>query len=168
MLDADTLRQLADLAAPERAFLTVYLDAGDDRSVLDSRFDRIRSLLADQPEETEHFEESLKLAQALLDANMPPKDGALAIYCSWGADLGTAFELPAPVGTRAWMGDAPYVRPAYELLDEHETFAVAVVDNTRTKIYVVASGEAEQEASVRGDVKNSVKKGGWRDRKSVV
>ena len=161
MLNTDTLRQLADLAAPERAFLTVYLDDGDDRSVLDSRWERIRSLLADQPEETQHFEESLGLAEALLVANSPPTGGALAVYCSWGADLGTAFELPAPVGTMAWMGAAPYVRPAYELLDEHETFAVAVVDNTRAKIYVVTASDVEEEASVRGDVKNSVKKGGW-------
>ena len=161
MISAGALRQLSDLVGPERAFLTVYLDAGDDRSVLDSRFARIRSLLADQEEETEHFEKSLDIARGLLDENRAPEGGALVIFASWGADLAVAYPLPVQVGSRAWMGDAPYVRPAYELLDEHETFAVAVVDNTRAKIYLVASGEAEQEGSVRGDVKNSVKKGGW-------
>lgn len=161
MLSADALRQLADLSGSERAFLTVYLDASDDRSVLDSRFARIRSLVSDHEEETQHFEESLALARGLLDEYSAPGGGSLALFTSWGADLAVAFELPHPVGSMAWMGDSPYVRPAFELLDEHEPFAVAVVDNTRARIFVVASGEAEQEASVRGDVKNRVKKGGW-------
>ena len=161
MLTPDILRRLSDLAGPERAFLTVYLDAGDDHSVLDSRFARIRTLLADQPDEAEHFKKSLDTARGLLEEHGAPEGGSLAIFASWGADLSEAYALPAPVGSRVWMGDAPFVRPIYELMDEHETFAVAVVDNTRAKIFLVTADEAAQEASVRGDVKNSVKKGGW-------
>lgn len=161
MLTPDALRQLADLVAPERAFLTVYLDHGDDPSVLESRFSRIRSLLADQPAELEHFDQSLALARQLLESNTPPADGALAIFSSWGADLARSFPLPVPVGTRAWMGDAPFVRPVYELLDEHDTFAVAVVDSTRARVFLVTAEGGSQEASVRGDLKNKVKKGGW-------
>ncbi len=161
MLDAPTLRALADLVGPERAFLTVYLDHGDDPSVLESRFERIRALLADQPEETEHFEQNLALVRGLLAEHEPPAGGALAVFTGWATDLARAFELPEPVGTRVWMGDAPYVRPAYELLDENETFAVAVVDNTSTQIYLVTADEVDEEGRVRGDVKNRVKKGGW-------
>ena len=160
-LDADHLRALSDLVGPERAFLTVYLDAADDRSVLDARFSRIRSLLADQPEETEHFEQNLAVVGKLLDETPAPVGGAVAAYAGWAADLAKSYELPEPVGTRVWMGDAPYVRPAYELLEEHETFAVAVVDNTSSQIFYVAPGEVDEEGRVRGDVKNRVKKGGW-------
>ena len=161
VLDATHLRALSDLAGPERAFLTVYLDAADDRSVLNERFARVRSLLADQPEETEHFEQSLALAQTLLDAHPAPAGGAVVAFAGWAADLAKAYTLPEPVGTRVWMGDAPYVRPAYELLEEHETFAVAVVNNTSARIFFVAPDEVDAEGSVRGDVKNRVKKGGW-------
>ena len=160
-LDADRLRALSDLAGPERAFLTVYLDGDDERSVLDERLSRVRSLLADQPEETEHFEQSLALAEKLLDAHPAPEGGAVVAFAGWAADLAKAYALPEPVGTRVWMGDAPYVRPAYELLEEHETFAVAVVDNTSARIFFVAPGEVDEEGRVRGDVKNRVKKGGW-------
>jgi peptide subunit release factor 1 (eRF1) len=161
VLTADALRPLADLSAPERAFLTLYLDAEDDDSVLDSRLERIRSLLSDQPDETEHFEQSLEVARGLLREHAAPEGGALAVFASWGADLAAAVPLPVAVGSMAWMGDAPYVRPLYEMLDENETFAVAVVDNTRARVFVVSAEEAAQEASVRGDVKNRVKKGGW-------
>ena len=160
-LDADHLRALSDLVGPERAFLTVYLDAADDPSVLDARFVRIRSLLADQPDETEHFEQNLAVVARLLDETPAPPGGAVAAFAGWAADLAKAYELPEPVGTRVWMGDAPYVRPAYELLEEHETFAVAVVDNTSAQIFYVAPGEVDEEGRVRGDVKNRVKKGGW-------
>lgn len=161
MLDASTLRALADLVGPERAFLTVYLDASDDPSVLDARFERIRSLLADQPTETEHFEQNLALVRELLDEHRAPEGGALAVFAGWATDLRQAYELPEPVGTRVWVGDAPFVRPAYELLDEHETFAVAVADNTSAQIYLVTADEVDEEGRVRGDVKNRVKKGGW-------
>ena len=161
MLTPDTLRHLADLAGPERAFLTVYLDAGDDPSVLDSRFARIRSLLADEPAELEHFEQSLKIVRGLLEEHGAPEAGSLVLFTSWGADLRVAYALPVAVGSRAWMGDAPFVRPVYEMMDEHDTFAVAVVDNTRARIFLVTADHTEREGSVRGDVKNSVKKGGW-------
>ena len=160
-LDEDHLRALSDLAGPERAFLTVYLDADDERSVLDERFARVRSLLADQPEETEHFEQNLAVVGRLLDGQAAPAGGAVVAFAGWAADLAKAYPLPEPVGTRVWMGDAPYVRPAYELLEEHETFAVAVVDNTSAKIFFVAPDEVDEEGRVRGDVKNRVKKGGW-------
>lgn len=161
MIDADTLRQLADLAGPERAFLTVYLDDGDDPSVIDADLARIRALLADQPAETEHFEQSLEMAQALVEAHSPPENGSLAIYTSWAGDLRRAYALSDRVGTRVWMGDAPYLRPAYELLDEHETYAAVVLDNSSAQIYLVTSSEVDEQGRVRGDVKNRVKKGGW-------
>ena len=161
MLDAPTLRALADLAGPERAFLTVYLDADDEPSVLDARFDRIRALVAEHPVEAEHFEENLALVQTLLGENAAPAGGALAVYAGWATDLAQAFPLPEPVGTLAWVGDAPYVRPAYELLEEHETFAAAVLDNTSARVFLVTAEDVDEEGRVRGDVKNRVKKGGW-------
>ncbi len=161
MLDAATLRALADLSGPERAFLTIYLDARDEPSVLDPRFQRIRALLADQPAELEHFEESLSMARELVESHESTPDGALAVYTSWAADLRRAYALPEPVGTKVWMGDAPYLRPAAELLDEHETYAAVVVDNKTARIYLVSADEVDEEGRVRGDVKNRVKKGGW-------
>ncbi len=161
MIDAPTLRTLSDLVGPERAFLTVYLDDADDASVLEADLDRIRALLSDQPVEAEHFEESLATVRRLLDENSAPADGSLAVFASWAAGLGKAYTLPEPVGSRVWMGDAPYVRPAYEMLDEHEPYAVAVLDNTSARIYLVEPDEVDEAGRVRGDVKNRVKKGGW-------
>ena len=161
MLDAAALRSLADLAGPERAFLTVYLDAADARQSLDARLADLRGLVADVPVEAEHFDENVRLLGTLLDANAPPEGGALALFVGYAVDLAQAVPLPVPVGTVARIGDAPYVRPAYELLDEHEPFAVAVVDATAARVFLVTADDADAVARVRGDVKNRVKKGGW-------
>ena len=161
MLDLDTLRDLADFAGPERAFLTVYLDHGDAPSVLEADLARIRSLLSDQPAEAEHFEESLAIARELMGEFGPPHGGALAVFASWAGDVRRAYELPEKVGSTVWMGDAPYLRPAYEFVEEHETYAAVVLDNEKARIYLVSADEVDEHGRVRGDVKNRVKKGGW-------
>ena len=161
MIDAPTLRTLADLAGPERAFLTVYLDASDAPDAIDARLEDVASLLADQPEEREHFDENVRIVRRLLGDHDAPEGGALAVYAGYAADLASAYALPVPVGTSVRVGDAPYVRPAYELLDEHEPFVVAVVDASAARVFLVTADDAEAVARVRGDVKNRVKKGGW-------
>ncbi len=161
MLDAARLRALADLAGPERAFLTAYLDAADAPQALSARLDELRALVADEPAEADHFDENVRLVRDLLDAHRPPDGGALALFAGFAADLAEAHELPVPVGTVARIGDAPYVRPAYELLDEHEPFVAVVADATAARVFLVTADDADAVARVRGDVKNRVKKGGW-------
>lgn len=161
MLDAARLRALADLAGPERAFLTVYLDADDAPATLDGHVDRLATLLDGHGDEREHFDENVRIVRELVAANAVPEGGSLAVFAGFAADLAEAHPLPVPVGTVARIGDAPYVRPAYELLDEHEPFVVVVADATAARVFLVTADDADAVARVRGDVKNRVKKGGW-------
>ena len=160
MLDRLDLQALAEMEAPERAFLSVYLSGRDARAGLDHHFRTIRALLAEEPEEREHFEENLKLAEPLLEA-FPSDAEGLCVFACWALDFARALPLPVAVEDRVWVGAAPFIRPLAELQDEYETFAVAVVDSTAAQLYLVAGAEAEKEGRVRGDVKNRVKVGGW-------
>ena len=160
-LHPDRLRQLADLDGPERAFLTVYLDADAERSQIEARLGEIRTLLAGHDAETEHFEQNWETVQRLLDDNTPPEKGSLAVFACWAVDLAHVERVPVAVGTQIRVGDGPYVRPLYEALDEHETYGVAIVDNKATRVFLVEAGNAELDRRVSGGVKNSVKVGGW-------
>ena len=158
---ADDLRALAAMTGPERAFLTLYLSGPDAYDALEHRRRAIRALLADQPDELQHFEENLALVGPLLEAHRWGEAPALAVFACWANDYAHALPLPVAVEDRVWVGDAPFIRPLAELIDEHEPFAVAVVDAKRAELYLVVDDEAEETARVRGDVKNRVRKGGW-------
>ena len=160
-LHPDRLRQLADLDGPERAFLTVYLDADAERSQIEARLGEIRRLLAGHEAETEHFEQNWEIVQRLLDANAPPETGSLAVFACWAVELAHVETVPVAVGTQIRVGDSPHVRPLYEALDEHETYGVAIVDNSAARVFLVEAGNAELDRRVSGGVKNSVKVGGW-------
>lgn len=154
------LKHLADLEAPERAFLTLYLAGTDSVRALDQTFRSIRALLAGNEAEAEHFEQNLKLLEPLLDEATFEAPSTVFFVC-WALDVAKAFPLTATVPDKVWMGDAPYIRPLAELQDEYEDFAVAVVSNTDARVFLVRAAEVGEGSRVRGGVKNAVKKGGW-------
>ena len=59
------------------------------------------------------------------------------------------------------LGGAPYIRPLANLQDEYEEFVVVAADNDGTRILLVSAESIASEDSVKGGVKNRVKKGGW-------
>lgn len=154
------LQHLADLEAPERAFLTLYLSDAESVQSLDHEFQTIRALLAGHEAEAEHFEQNLKLLQPLLNDTALDTPSTVFFVC-WALDVAKAFPLSVAVPDKVWMGDAPYIRPLAELQDEYEDFAVVVADNSGARVFLVHAGDTEDAQRVRGDVKNAVKKGGW-------
>lgn len=154
------LKHLADLEAPERAFLTVYVSDRAGAAALEPTFRSVRALLAGHDAEAEHFEQNLKLLEPLLDEASFESPSTVFFVC-WALDVARAFPLTVAVPDKVWMGDAPYIRPLAELQDEYEDFAVAVVNNTDARVFLVRAAVAGDGSRVRGDVKNAVKKGGW-------
>ena len=154
------LRRLAELRGPERAFLSLYLSGPEALGALDHRVRRVRALLHDDPVELEYFEENLKLLREFLDEN-PPGEGACCLFACWALGGLDAFRLDRPVPDLLWVDAAPYIRPLAELQDEYENFVVVAVDNTKARVHLVTSARREDEARVRGDVKQNVKVGGW-------
>ena len=72
------LRALSELRGPERAFLSLYSTWPDGLKPLEARARQVRALLADAPDELEHFERSLELARARLESDPPPAGPACA------------------------------------------------------------------------------------------
>ena len=160
MFDKINLRALADQSGPERAFLSLYLAGPDALRTLDRRIDTVRRLLSENETEREYFEENLKQVEDFLDGYS--FDGnALCLFTCWATDYQQAFPLEKEVPNMLWVDSSPYIRPLAELQDEYENFVVVAADNTSTRIYLVTSAVAREAASVRGDIKNDVKKGGW-------
>jgi len=159
MFDQIDLRELAEMTAAERAFLTVYLSGPQALKALDKRLQQAEALVRDHRDEAEHLAENVKRLRDWLENN-PPKTG-LALFVCWALDFLLAVPLDAPVRDEVIVDSSPYIRPLAELQDEYETFAVVAADNKRTAIYLVTAATAEAPEQVKGNIKNHVRKGGW-------
>lgn len=154
------LRELAAVSGPERAFISLYLSNAESLNGLKPRIDKIRSLLSDNPAEAEHFEENLKLVEKWLAEHTWTTEG-VALFVCWALDFVQAFPLTVPGRDFLWVDSSPYIRPLAELQDEYENFVVVAADNTASRVFFVTSARIDEDARIKGDVKNNVKKGGW-------
>lgn len=154
------LRELAGVSGPERAFTSLYLATPDSFAALKPRVETIRTLLADNPVELEHFEENLKIIETWLAEHTWSSDG-VALFVCWALDFVRAYPLTVAGRDFLWVDSSPYIRPLAELQDEYENFVVVAADNTASRVFLVTSAKADQDSRIRGDVKNNVKKGGW-------
>lgn len=157
------LRKLAEITAPERAFLSVYISRPKSAAELKKKFQKVRRVLKGggaKKDEREHFDENVQAVREYLKRN-PLTSGSLCIFSCWVLDFFEAIPLTATVEDLVWIDSSPYIRPLAELQDEYENVAVVVADNKKARIFLVSSAAAGSAETVKGNVKNHVKKGGW-------
>lgn len=160
MFNTIDLRELAQTSGPERAFVSLYLANKESFGGLKGRIDTLRALLSDDPAETEHFEENLKIMEKWLSEHVWTSEGVCLFAC-WALDFLRAYPLTVAVPDLLWVDSSPYIRPLAELQDEYENFVLVAADNTASRIFFVTSARPDEDAKVKGDIKNNVKKGGW-------
>lgn len=159
----DEIRELAELSATSRAFLSVFLSDPDAVKGLESRLRRMRKALDGEGEDRDEIQildEDTKLILEYLEKH-PHKTGSLCLFSCWLLDFLKVVQLEKPVGDLIWFDSSPYIRPLAEYQDEYETAAVVVADNKRARVFLVSTGRAETPESIKGNVKNHVRKGGW-------
>jgi peptide subunit release factor 1 (eRF1) len=154
------LRALAELSGPDRAFLTLYLPAKKGLAAVERRLQADRALLSPTPDEAEHFEQNLRLAQDWWE-DCAPDSGTVCLFVCWALGVVKAVHVPLRLPELVRVDSSPYVRPLAEFRDEYEDFAVVVADNQSAQVYLVSAARAETAETVAGGVKNAVKVGGW-------
>lgn len=152
------LRQLAEMSGAERAFVTLYVSGADGLNSLRDREGKVRRLLDEQPDELEHFDQSMQMIRDALEES-PPEAG-MAFFASWALDFLAGYRLDVAPPDLLWVDSSPYVRPLAQLQHQYQSFLVVSADADAARIHVVAAEPSEVER-IRGDVKNHVKKGGW-------
>ncbi len=160
MFNKIDLRKLAETSGPERAFVSLYLATPESYDALKPRIAKIRELLAGDEAELQHFEENLKIVEKWLAEHAWTTE-AVALFACWALDFVEAYPLTVPGQDFIWVDSSPYIRPIAELQDEYENFCVVAADNTASRIFFVTSARADEDARVKGGIKNNVKVGGW-------
>ena len=159
MVTVADLKRLVEVNLNERAFLSLYLAGPSGLESVRSQLRRDWSVLAGDAEEAAYLSENRGLAEEILSQR--PPSGPTALFVSAPLHFVERFDLKAPVKNLAWVGRGPYLRPLARLLDEFETYAVVIADNRRAVVHLVEAGAKQEIRSIRGDIKNRVKKGGW-------
>jgi hypothetical protein len=155
------LRRLAELRGNGRDFLSVYFRGREGVESLAARERSLREVLADNDTELELFDANMALVREVLsDQSLDGVEGVCLFACAL-MDFVEGHFVSLPVPTEMHVGPSPYIRPLAELQDEYETFALVACDNSKTRIYTVTDSKTELESTIRGDVKNHVRKGGW-------
>ena len=157
------LRKLSEMTAPDRAFLTVCIARPGSVSELEKRFRQVRRVLKGgraEKDEREYFDENVGLVKEYLEKN-PLEEGALVIYACWALDFIQVIPLAKSVEDLVWIDSSPYIRPLAGFEEEYENVAVVVADNTKTRVFLVSAATAADAEVIKGNVKNSVSKGGW-------
>jgi len=153
------LRRLAELNAPDRSFVSLYLTGARALDNLERRIRTTRKLLVNDDEHT-YFNENMALIEGYLEDD--PPSGPIVIFACWALDLIEAYPLEVPLKEDLlWVDSSPYIRPHAELQAEYENFAVIAADNTQASVHLVTSLKRKDDVRVTGNVKNHVKVGGW-------
>jgi peptide subunit release factor 1 (eRF1) len=157
------LKKLAELSAPERTFLSIFMSGPHSRTVLEKKLTQLRRVLKSNEaskDEREYFDENVKTVEEYFAKN-PFKTGSLCIFTCQAINFFQAIWLPAPVKDLVRIDSCPYIRPLAELYDEYENVAVVVADNEKVRIFLVSSSVTGSEEVIKGNIKNHVKVGGW-------
>lgn len=159
MVTTEILKRLTAVNLNERAFLSLYLADAGGLIRLEGQLARDAALLRGYREEAAFLADNLATVRRLFEREPPV--GPTAVFVCSALGFLERYELAAPIRDLVWIDRGPYLRPLARLLDEFETYAVVIADNREALIQLVEAGAAQEIESVRGDIKNHVKKGGW-------
>ena len=111
------LRKLAEMTAPKRFFLSVYLAGRQSVASLSGEIKEIRRLLPkgeEGREEREQLEENVSVLEEYLNKN-PLVSGSLCLFSNRKMSFFRAIPLPFPVKDLVLVDTTPYIRPLAEI-----------------------------------------------------
>jgi len=83
-----------------------------------------------------------------------------AIFSCPSRELWWSISLPIAFPTRLRAGRRPYLRPLARVRDEHDRFAVVVLDKQRARLFVAQFGHVTEVADMVEDIPKHHKQGG--------
>jgi peptide subunit release factor 1 (eRF1) len=152
MIAGADLARLRDRApTPSSPVLSVYLEVDQSRAAnlrgefvtaLKARLRAIEQRLGEAQREAFRADADRVLRFV---ADHEPRAKTLVAFADDSAGFFWSGELRASLPTDARWEPKPYLRPLLEVVDEHEPYAVVLVDKQRARLFTVFLGEVEEE-----------------------
>ncbi len=165
MSEVIDLKKLSQYNTQGRGITTLYMRSPRSMDRYERRSKSLSKLLKEHPEELAAFRANDDKLTAYFEEN-PYTSGGLFIICSAELDVlvPLSFDLPEdrlPSEDGLWFDTTAYIRPVAEMQDEFEQHVVIVATNHSASVQLVTVGKHEEVEAILGEIKNSVKKGGW-------
>lgn len=160
-MEIKKLSEIYDVESKD-SFVSLYnnMEKTNERFV-EKRKMACRSVLKENRDLMENFDKTMLMIEKYLGMN-DREEGqkGLAIFASNEHDFFKAYKLGVPVEDLMIVDTSPYIRPLAGLIEDYETFGLVVLDNHRSRIYVVSSGRIEDKNKIARDIMKKHKKGG--------
>ncbi len=158
MISYDELRQLQQYpSGPDTSVLSLYLDVDQSNAAnlnrgFETAVENLFRRMADGGENNKHALESE--CRRILDflRDYTPRGKGLVVFSDSRSNFWWQRDFQAQLPTDARWSPIPWVRPLLEVVEEHDRFAVALVDNQRAKIFVGDAAGLELIGEIASDV----------------
>ena len=169
--ERDLLRKLADWPSNGHPVTSLYLDVDGRRrprrADVERHADALLKEAADSAESlgrSEHrsvSRDAERMRQFLRDEFDRKGARGLAVFSSSAAGLWQDVAVSRPLRDRAAVRASPYLLPLEAMLEQAETFCLALVDREKARILVGSLGEIDEVSSVLDEVPGQHDQGGW-------
>lgn len=164
-----TLDKLAAFEPTGFPFISLYLNMQPNEQGRDDFAAFVRKQVTEISEsygprtsDRESFERDAARIQAFLDNELDESANGAALFACGGADFFEAVQLDAPIERhRIAVADRPDIYPLARLIDQYPTYAAALVDSNRARIFVFGLGSRITSEDVAGVKTNRSMVGGW-------
>jgi peptide subunit release factor 1 (eRF1) len=161
MISYDDIRQLQQYpSGPDSCILSLYVNIDQSNAANLNRgfITEVENLFRRMTEDArldhrERFEAECRRALAFL-SDYSARGKGLVIFSDSKQDFWWQRDLQVEVPTAGRWSQKPWLRPLLELLEDHDTFAVVLLDKQRARVLTVDAGGMEQRAEILSDVPN--------------
>src|SRR5689334_16023589 len=155
MISYDDIRQLQQHpSGPDSCILSLYVNVDQSNAVNLNRgfitqVDNLFRRMAEDKNSNhrERLDAECKRALAFL-GDYSAKGKGLVIFSDSKQDFWWQRDLQVEVPTAVRWSPMPWVRPLLELLEDHDKFAVVLIDKHRARVLTVDAGGMQQHAEV--------------------
>lgn len=158
------IRALAEVSAEQDVFLTVYLptasreDKEMNASFVRSRVGAIRDALSGDIEAD--FGRTFAVVEELLFHDPVPGERGRVVFASAPHGFMETYRLGVAPERTLVLDNSPYILPLAELMDDHEAYAIILMDSREAHLYLVQAAAIERVERSSIDLMNRHKKGG--------
>jgi len=160
-INVKKLSEIYDHGSRE-SFVSLYMNTEKtNERFVEKRKKACSSVLKENRELKENFDKTMQKIEKYLSTNDRERgQKGFAIFASNEHDLFKSYKLGMPVEDLLVVDTSPYIRPLAKLIEDYETFGLVVLDNHRSRIYVVSLGRIEGKDKIAKDIMKTHKKGG--------